>query len=87
MGFTCLFLYQFHLFVLFQYFDANYPDLGGEPLNLEKDEHELTTHQNARVKIRDMIRDSISRFIATFVSRPFTGSKNILTIVLITTHF
>jgi hypothetical protein len=55
-----------------KYLDRYYPEVGGEPDNLEKEEHNLSHHESARVKIRSAIRESIARTVGTIVSRPLT---------------
>jgi len=54
------------------YLDKYYPDVGGVPLDEEKEEWEMTAHESARFHLRSAIRDTISHSLAIICSRPFT---------------
>ncbi|VDO62422.1 unnamed protein product [Onchocerca flexuosa] len=54
------------------YIDRHYPEIGGKPINLDKEESEMSDAESFRRVLRFAIRESISRTIAVMVSRPFT---------------
>uniref|UniRef100_A0A915PWI5 Uncharacterized protein n=1 Tax=Setaria digitata TaxID=48799 RepID=A0A915PWI5_9BILA len=55
-----------------QYMDRHYPEIGGKPINLDKEESEMSDAESARRVLRFAIRESISRTVAVITSRPFT---------------
>lgn len=63
------------IYLLFQYLDHYYPKVGGYPINLGKEESELTHHQSLRLAVRQAIRDSIAVTFGVIVSQPFTGNE------------
>uniref|UniRef100_A0A7E4VRX4 Mitochondrial carrier n=1 Tax=Panagrellus redivivus TaxID=6233 RepID=A0A7E4VRX4_PANRE len=54
------------------YLDRYYPTLGGsiEPKKEEIDEEDLTDHESFKLKLREAIRDTVSRSVGIIVSRP-----------------
>uniref|UniRef100_A0AAF5Q3I7 Uncharacterized protein n=1 Tax=Wuchereria bancrofti TaxID=6293 RepID=A0AAF5Q3I7_WUCBA len=54
------------------YMDRHYSEIGGKPINLDKEESEMSDTESMRRALRFAIRESISRTAATIVSRPFT---------------
>uniref|UniRef100_A0A1I8ABD9 Mitochondrial carrier n=1 Tax=Steinernema glaseri TaxID=37863 RepID=A0A1I8ABD9_9BILA len=55
-----------------KYLDKYYPNVGGKPENLDKEEKNMTDHESVRVMVRTATRDTIARSIGIIVSRPFT---------------
>lgn len=55
--------------------DRHYPEIGGKPINLEKEESEMSDAESMRRVLRFAIRESISRTVAVIFSRPFTGNN------------
>lgn len=53
--------------------DRHYSEIGGKPINLDKEESEMSDTESMRRVLRFAIRESISRTAAIIVSRPFTG--------------
>ncbi|VDN05366.1 unnamed protein product [Thelazia callipaeda] len=54
------------------YMDRHYAHIGGKPINLDKEESEISDAESARRIFRSVIRENISRTIAIIVSRPFS---------------
>ncbi|VDK72296.1 unnamed protein product [Litomosoides sigmodontis] len=54
------------------YMDRHYSEIGGKPINLDKEESEMSDAESMRRVLRFAIRESISRTAATIFSRPFT---------------
>lgn len=54
------------------YLDRYFPELGGKPINLGKEERELTLEESSRRLLRTIIRDITARTVATIAARPFT---------------
>ncbi|CAG9533721.1 unnamed protein product [Cercopithifilaria johnstoni] len=54
------------------YVDRHYPEIGGKPINLDKEESEMSDAESMRRVLRFAIRESISRTVAVIFSRPFT---------------
>jgi len=54
------------------YIDRYYPNLGGIPEFVGKEESQLTDHQSFRMHLRMAVRDSLTHGIGLVVSRPFT---------------
>ncbi|VDO21888.1 unnamed protein product [Brugia timori] len=54
------------------YMDRHYSEIGGKPINLDKEESEMSDTESMRRVLRFAIRESISRTAAIIVSRPFT---------------
>ncbi|KAI1732789.1 mitochondrial carrier like protein 2 [Ditylenchus destructor] len=59
-------------FFVMMYMNRYCQHVGGEPVNLNKDESQLTLHESVRLRTRRAIRETIATLIATAVSRPFT---------------
>lgn len=53
--------------------DRHYSEIGGKPINLDKEESEMSDAESMRCVLRFAIRESICRTAATIFSRPFTG--------------
>lgn len=53
--------------------DRHYADIGGKPINLNKEESEMSDQESARRVFRAAIRETISRSVAVIISRPFAG--------------
>lgn len=54
--------------------DRHYVEIGGKPINLKKEESEMSDAESMRRVLRSSIRESISRSVAVIFSRPFTGT-------------
>ncbi|KAM3718341.1 Mitochondrial carrier [Dirofilaria immitis] len=54
------------------YIDRHYPEIGGKPINIDKEESEMSDMESFRRVLRFAIRESISRTVAVIISRPFT---------------
>uniref|UniRef100_A0A0R3RWU6 Mitochondrial carrier homolog 2 n=1 Tax=Elaeophora elaphi TaxID=1147741 RepID=A0A0R3RWU6_9BILA len=54
------------------YMDHHYLEIGGKPINLDKEESEMSDAESMRRVLRFAIRESISRTFAVILSRPFT---------------
>lgn len=59
---------------ILQYMDRHYSEIGGKPVNLDKEESEMSDMESVRRVLRFAIRESISRTVAVIISRPFTGT-------------
>jgi len=62
----------FTAFGVNMYMDKYYPDVGGVPVDEDKEEWEMTAHESARFHLRNAIRDTIAHSLAIICSRPFT---------------
>ncbi|KAL3995010.1 Mitochondrial carrier family protein [Acanthocheilonema viteae] len=54
------------------YMDRHYSEIGGKPINLDKEESEMSDMESMRRVLRFAIRESISRTVAVIFSRPFS---------------
>ncbi|EJD75695.1 hypothetical protein LOAG_17220 [Loa loa] len=54
------------------YMDRHYSEIGGKPINLDKEESEMSDTESVRRVLRFAMRESISRTVAVIFSRPFT---------------
>uniref|UniRef100_A0A0M3IIE8 Mitochondrial carrier n=1 Tax=Ascaris lumbricoides TaxID=6252 RepID=A0A0M3IIE8_ASCLU len=59
-------------FATSMYLDRYFPEIGGKPVNLEKEERELTDEESARRLLRSAIRETAARTVGVIVARPFT---------------
>ncbi|KAI1726273.1 mitochondrial carrier like protein 2 [Ditylenchus destructor] len=59
-------------FATSMYLDRYYPEIGGSPENVGKEEAQMTNYESARVKVRQAIRDSIVNSLGIIIARPFT---------------
>ncbi|CAB3404855.1 unnamed protein product [Caenorhabditis bovis] len=55
-----------------RYINEHYPNIGGEPENIEKEEDALTDHESFKRVLRQAIRDSVVRTAGIIATRPFT---------------
>ncbi|CAD5212865.1 unnamed protein product [Bursaphelenchus okinawaensis] len=53
-----------------KYIDEYYPDIGGNPDNVDKADEELTDYESFKVHVRAAIRQSLSHTIGLIVQRP-----------------
>uniref|UniRef100_A0A915BAM2 Alanine--tRNA ligase n=1 Tax=Parascaris univalens TaxID=6257 RepID=A0A915BAM2_PARUN len=59
-------------FATSMYLDRYFPEIGGKPMNLEKEERELTDEESARRLLRSAIRETAARTMGVIIARPFT---------------
>ncbi|KHN81065.1 Mitochondrial carrier -like protein 2 [Toxocara canis] len=59
-------------FATSMYLDRYFPDIGGKPVNLEKEERELSEEESVRRLVRSAIRETAARTVGVIVARPFT---------------
>jgi len=55
----------------FLYLERFYPDIGGDPVNVDKTETQLDDYQSLRVRVRRTIRETICTLTGIIISRPF----------------
>jgi len=55
----------------FLYLERFYPDIGGDPVNVDMIEAQLDDYQSLRVRVRRTIRETICTLTGIIISRPF----------------
>lgn len=54
--------------------DRHFPNIGGKPENVDKDERQLSDRESFRRMLRLAIRETIAKSIAVTATRPLTGT-------------
>jgi hypothetical protein len=53
--------------------DRHFPNIGGKPENIDKDEKHMTDEESFRRMLRNAVRETITKSVSVAIARPFTG--------------